>query len=36
MIYRGNDKERNGNEINSKEGFEVRGIRLFYLEQLLF
>ena len=30
MIYRGNDKERKGKEMNSKEGVEVRGLRLFY------
>jgi hypothetical protein len=36
MLYRGKDKEGNGKEMNSKEGVEVRGVRLFYLEQLLF
>ena len=33
MSYEG---KRQGKEMNSKEGVEVRGVRLFYLEQLLF
>jgi len=36
MLWREKDKEKERKEMNSKEGAEVRGVRLFYLEQLLF